>query len=95
MFTEGKMLQDYLGFAGIVAQLRGDDLIREAPVEEFFPALWVQEEDLSRAQEILAQWEAGTPPGDWTCPCGEVNESSFGSCWKCGTLRLTADAPLS
>lgn len=89
--TEAYLIRDYLSQRGLLAQLRGQDLAGLGgviPIPDSFPSLWVKEEDLGLAKAALARWEAeSAPTGDWTCSCGEVNESSFGSCWKCATLR--------
>jgi hypothetical protein len=89
--TEAYLIRDYLSQRGLRSQLRGQDLAGLGgviPIPDSFPSLWVNEEELGLARAALARWEAESVPGtDWTCSCGEVNEGSFGSCWKCSTLR--------
>lgn len=89
--TEAYLIRDYLAQRGLHAQMRGQGLAGLAgaiPIPESFPSLWVNEEELGLAKAALARWEAETvQTADWACSCGEVNEGSFGSCWKCGTLR--------
>lgn len=89
--TEAFLIRDYLAQRGVPSQLRGQDLAGLGgviPIPDSFPSLWVDEEELGLARSALARWEAESLPGvDWTCSCNEVNEGSFGSCWKCSTLR--------
>ena len=50
--------------------------------------LWViNENDYDRALlTIEAQLANSANSGDWTCKqCGETNDASFESCWKCQT----------
>jgi hypothetical protein len=63
----------------------------------FSPALCVlNDEDEERAKGILADIENApvTEERDWTCPsCQESVPANFGSCWKCGVLRLGIGVP--
>ena len=58
----------------------------ELPPTAVWPELWVEEEDLPRAREILADMLDDDRGGEsWTCPvCGESIEPQFAACWSCG-----------
>ena len=57
----------------------------ELPPAECQAELWVDDQDLARAEEILA---VQTVPGpDWTCACGETLGAQFTQCWRCGAYR--------
>lgn len=57
---------------------------------ETWPELWVDDASAERALALIAgllerQQESGD---EWRCPqCGEMNDSSFELCWKCGHDR--------
>jgi hypothetical protein len=91
---EAQFLQDYLDRHLITATILGDYLSGAAgdlPLN-IYPTLWVlEDEDLPRAQELLARFleqsERGGGPA-WECPgCGELVEAGFDMCWNCGRHR--------
>lgn len=50
--------------------------------------LFVADENVDKAREILATGPAATTAGFWVCPgCGEDVEGGFDACWKCGRDR--------
>lgn len=89
--TDAHLVRHWLERNGIRAVIRGDLMgIRgEIPVGESWPAVWVDREDVARAEEAIRTFEGPRlvhPP--WRCPrCGEVNEPNFGSCWSCQADR--------
>src|SRR4051812_3070721 len=60
---------------------------------EALPTVWVNDEDIARAQVIVNEFKQGGPATEesqftWTCPkCGEVLQGQFTTCWNCGTER--------
>lgn len=63
----------------------------EVPVTECLPEVWlINEEDLVRAQAILAEISSSAEgeAKDWLCEgCGETNGANFGSCWNCSSME--------
>jgi len=50
--------------------------------------LYVANEDVDKAREILAVGAVATTTGTWVCSgCGEEIDGSFDACWKCGRDR--------
>jgi len=79
---------------GIAHVIRNEFLsgaLGELPPHECWPQIWiVHEEDYEKARAIVDQASAAiTDLGQWRCDCGEENEGTFGSCWKCGRERKT------
>ena len=72
---------------GIEALVRNATLssaLGELPPTE--TELWIMnDEDLQRAQEILAAAPVAGP--DWICACGERSGPQFTQCWRCGAVR--------
>ena len=80
-----------LAAQGIRAQVRNEILssaMGELPPAECQAELWVLEDaDAGRALALLRR---GPERGgaSWRCgACGEVSESQFTQCWKCGVYR--------
>ncbi len=67
--------------------------IGELPPTEVWPEIWVNhDEDYHRAMVIVESAALEIKDrGPWRCECGEENEGSFGSCWKCGLDRPSMD----
>ena len=91
---EAQFLRDFLERHLISATILGDYLAGaagELPLN-IYPTVWVMEdEDLPRAQELLArfldQGSADAGPA-WVCPgCGEPVDAGFDLCWNCGRHR--------
>lgn len=77
------------GIACFVQNAASHALLTGIPSPLFYPRLCItNDEDLERAQEILAPLIGGasdTDETDWTCPkCGESVPENFDTCWKCG-----------
>jgi hypothetical protein len=47
--------------------------------------LFVADQDLDKAREILARQTVATSTGTWICSgCSEEIDGSYDACWKCG-----------
>ena len=49
--------------------------------------LYVPDEEIDKAREILGDKSVATTTGVWVCSCGEEIDGSFDACWKCGRDR--------
>jgi hypothetical protein len=92
--TEAHLLRDALEEAGIEAMVVGDELfgaIGSVPGISGAPKLMVKAEDYEPARKIVTEHELAnrkTTAPPWKCAsCGELNESTFEICWKCGQDR--------
>jgi len=94
---EAQLLMDLLRSYHIETVLMGDYLTGaagELPANAF-PVIWVvEDEDLPRARELLADFHSTraqvgkADPAPWECAyCGEQVESGFDLCWNCGKAR--------
>jgi len=90
---EAQFLRDFLDRHLVEAVVLGDFLsgaAGELPVD-IYPSVWVlHDQDLTRAEELLARFlDRGTGSvSPWTCPgCGEQVEGGFDMCWNCGRPR--------
>ena len=86
-----ELLRTELDKAGIQCELRNQNAYAFFPGAEFYPELWVlNEQDFPKAAELrdaLLQPQS-TAVHSWICPsCGEESEGQFTSCWKCGATR--------
>ena len=61
----------------------------DIPPIECWPQLWVADEDVERALQIIdLSVDKESPQGKWVCPkCKEKLEAQFTECWNCGTTR--------
>jgi hypothetical protein len=95
--TEAHFVRGLLESHGVAAIVRGEALWStrgEAPFEETYPTVWIEDDDREAdAREIVRRHEtrnaASGPEGVvWRCTkCGEVLEPQFTTCWSCGTDR--------
>jgi hypothetical protein len=95
--AEAYFVKGLLDAEEIPAVVQGGALqavLGEVPVNpESLPSVWVNEQDVDRAMQIISEMKEGgpatiEPQSNWTCPkCGEVLEGQFSNCWKCGTER--------
>ena len=92
---QAQLLKDFLDDHHVEAVILGDFLAGaagELPAT-IFPEIWlVEETDQRYAEELLQRFLAGPQASNdassWACPaCGEIQESQFLTCWKCGTPR--------
>lgn len=50
--------------------------------------LYVADEEVAKARDILTSAAVAVTAGTWICPgCSEEIEGSFDACWKCGRER--------
>ncbi len=103
--TEASLLKAALQAHEIEVGTRGEmlpSIAGELPVSEALIELWVRQEDLEGAREILAAARAPAvqlPPR--VCPsCDEENPGNFDLCWKCqwplpATESVAPAAPVS
>jgi hypothetical protein len=89
--AEVGLLKSLLEAENIPCSIRNEHLsmaVGAVPFVDTYPELWILDDaDLEKAQELLAQWQnqESSPLAAWVCPeCGEENEGQFGACWKCG-----------
>ena len=103
-FTRVGHCRSILEEAGIPCFIRNENsyhMLADIPIPHFYPALCVTDDaDAERAVELLRDFLAGEVRSaqaeespEWKCPqCGETVPGNFGSCWKCETQRLAAEA---
>jgi hypothetical protein len=82
---------DTLGAEGIKVTVQrhyASSIAGDIPPDQALPELWaMRDEDLSRAQLLIAQIE-NAPMQLWICAeCGERVEGAFESCWNCGAWK--------
>jgi hypothetical protein len=92
---EAHFLRGLLEDRQIKAVVTGEALSMVAgaiPISETAPIVWVDEQDIAAAREIVRKFQENTlmpaiePP--WVCPaCGESLEGQFAECWNCMTPR--------
>ncbi len=63
-------------------------LLGTIPLSEAFTELWVDDEHVERAEEVVRGFvrdvESPQYEGNWTCAvCNTEIEETFDSCWKC------------
>ena len=88
---EAALLQGLLESEGIAATVTGADLVGgySGVPKVCDVRLLVAARDRAAAVAVLERYRSERPAeGEWTCAgCGEVNASSFESCWNCGGAR--------
>jgi hypothetical protein len=63
--------------------------VGEIPPHEAWPQLWVSEQDLEQAKQVVEEALSDSPESQTVriCPsCGEEVEGQFAECWNCGTV---------
>ncbi|MGA2501482.1 MAG: DUF2007 domain-containing protein [Tepidisphaeraceae bacterium] len=95
--AEAHFVKGLLDMEEIPATVQGGPLQavlgESSSTAESLPSVWVDEENVGRAMEIITEMKQGGPAATestktWTCPkCAEVMEGQFSSCWQCGTSR--------
>lgn len=60
----------------------------ETPLtQDTAPAIWVPEEELDEAHELIDEYENPSRYAPRACPsCGEILEGQFTQCWRCGAF---------
>jgi hypothetical protein len=88
------LLRNMLQDAGILCDLRNEQLSQVLPSAPFDAELWIEnDDDYWMAQDLSEAWfhPPSGPTGSWTCArCGQHVGTRFDSCWKCGTKRAPA-----
>lgn len=91
--AQAGLIKELLEKEGIACLMKNENLfsaLGEIPFPECYPELWVIDDEVfPRAKLLLDQWLKTEEPGEpWVCPgCGEILESQFGACWKCGRTK--------
>ena len=72
---------------GISISVRNEHASTGAHVNLAQMEVWVKDDkDYSRAIEILSALKRSEPNEEWVCSqCGEKNDESFDTCWKCSS----------
>ncbi|MCC7548704.1 MAG: DUF2007 domain-containing protein [Burkholderiales bacterium] len=86
---EAHILRGLLEQAGIETRVFNEHAqggVGQLPVQESWPELWVDEQDLVRAAALLDAFQRSAPAtGTRTCAaCAEDSPSNFQICWNCG-----------
>jgi putative signal transducing protein len=87
---EARLLAELLTGSGLSVEVRGETLAPlggEIPSTETWVELWLPEEEVARARELLAELEEDGEAAERTvsCPrCQEDNPGNFELCWSCG-----------
>jgi hypothetical protein len=83
------LLRDRLRHADIDAHVFNDHMASvsgEVPFGVAGPQVWVDDEDVARAKDVLAAFAAEQRRGGTLrcAGCGEDNPATFDLCWNCG-----------
>jgi hypothetical protein len=87
---EARLQAGLLTGSGLSVEVRGEALAPlsgEIPSTETWVELWLPEEEVERAKELLAEVEADGEKAARLveCPrCREENPGNFELCWSCG-----------
>jgi hypothetical protein len=82
------VLKGMLAEDGIPCEFTNDTV--PLPGAEFYPKLWVEDSEYSKAAVVLETFRKLPAPSlsPWICGgCGERLEEQFTSCWKCGAAK--------
>ena len=87
--VDAYLLRDRLLHANIDAHVFNDNMAAisgEVPFGVAGPQIWVDDEDVARAKEVLAAFAAEQQrAGTLRCAaCGEESPATFDLCWNCG-----------
>jgi len=90
--TDAYLLQHWLEDHGVKVEVQGQHRMGiqgAVPFPDVWPSLWVTEAQVELALELVKKFhEPREVAPAWVCPgCGERVEATFGSCWKCDTVR--------
>lgn len=96
---EAEFLHSILSDAGVESRVIGGAVVllsEVLPNISESPCLWVRQSDVTRAREILTDYEERRdkprrpeePPATWKCTaCGEMVDDDFDMCWNCQNPR--------
>jgi hypothetical protein len=95
--AEAHLVCNLLQAEGIPAEVHGTDLSSTLGIGSaapgILPTVWISNaSDSEKAQALISRFARGelaaSSGPSWHCPkCGEIHESQFQSCWKCGAPR--------
>jgi len=96
--AQAHLVEDLLRSNGIEAHVIGESLLNTIPGSSVIPGtspeVWILHPDQAdSAKELIRRFTTGEPLPEssgpsWQCPkCGEILESQFSECWKCGTAK--------
>jgi hypothetical protein len=92
--VDAEMVKNALADAGIESVVQSGGLsavLGAIPVtESSLPSIWVRDDDLDRAKQVLAEFQHPAAPQGvpWKCPnCGEMIDPQFTECWNCGAAK--------
>ncbi|NHN38640.1 DUF2007 domain-containing protein [Pseudomaricurvus alcaniphilus] len=59
--------------------------VGELSVFDSWPELWIlMDSDYEKAVKVIENYKSKESDPEWVCStCGESNDASFDSCWKC------------
>ncbi|MBR9912871.1 MAG: DUF2007 domain-containing protein [Gammaproteobacteria bacterium] len=59
--------------------------VGELSVFDSWPELWIlMDSDYEKAVKVIKNYKSKESDPEWVCStCGESNDASFDSCWKC------------
>ena len=79
------------GFEVFLKNEYSQGAVGEISAIDAWPELWVvNDSDYENAIKIIESSISKETDPEWICSnCGESNDASFGSCWKCQTGRFT------
>ncbi|WNG51664.1 DUF2007 domain-containing protein [Archangium minus] len=87
---EARLQEGLLAGSGLSVEVRGESLAPlsgEIPSTETWVELWLPEEEVERARELLEELETNGEKAARAveCPgCREENPGNFELCWSCG-----------
>ncbi|WPB77543.1 DUF2007 domain-containing protein [Archangium violaceum] len=87
---EARLRAGLLTGSGLSVEVRGENLAPlagEIPSTETWVELWVPEEEVERARELVEELEGDEEKAarEVECPeCREENPGNFELCWSCG-----------
>ncbi len=96
---EARLQEGLLTGSGLSVEVRGETLAPlsgEIPSTETWVELWLPEEEVERAKELLAELEDDGEKAqrEVECPrCHEENPGNFELCWSCGVDLPTSPRP--
>lgn len=92
--SDAYLVKTLLDAEGIESVVRNESFLMDQATPDGLPAVWVLDDSqYEKAASIASSYveggsQAGKEGASWRCAkCGEMLESQFTTCWKCGTDR--------